>query len=452
MIYELKEDDIINKYLVDVSIPHSSDVPLEVYIAFPKSLEDEEIRNQLRQQWLYGNDKYVVNMDLMFNKTLTAIFRPVGLLVDWKTVTIQIISPSGLNINIPHRLLDELGRTTEQKIANLNDYVYVRFRREGQALVAEYVIPLRGKVEEDAAEEILNKTNYNPLQVLLIGLGLKPTPEMGRIYLPRILSWFKGFDGRPLHIAQFTPPETGKTSFGLRSETLFNWRYISEPPTLARLVLDARTGILGEVFLRDGIVFDELDKWDLSTADRQHTFYTILTGMEQGKWVRGVSAMGIRPPEIPRHIPILFYGNIGEFLQYRGFNPYCTRAFFNEVFSRRFGQDTSALCDRLALVDICYLEEKVMDNLTYKVLPDGIIRGIVKKLQEDVCRWDVSILKGRLKRHSDNVYAVMCTLFKEPEPKLIDAIVSGVTPLDDWVIKGVEKVKQEIPPDLIERR
>jgi len=446
------EDEVLRKYLVNVNIPRDMSVPLEVYIAFPKSLEDENTRETLRKQWLYGNDRQIVSMDLMFNKRLTAIFRPVGLMIDWKTVNIYIYTPSGLEIYIPSEVLQLLGSTTEQRIANLNDYLYVTFKKDGNTLIAETVIPLRGKIENDTATEIIDKSTLSPIEVLLYGLGLKPTKETIRLYLPRILTWFKGFDGKPLHIAQFTPPESGKTSFGLRCETLFNWRYIAEPPTLARLVLDARTGVLGEVFLRNGIVFDELDKWDISTAERQHTFYTILTGMEQGKWTRGVSAMGVRAPDIPRFIPILFYGNIGDFRKYKGILPFVSRAVFNDIFSKRFGQDVSALCDRLAIVDVCYEEIKVMDYLTYSVLPDGVIRGIVNHLQQNVKPCSVSSLKGRLKRHSDNVYSVVSTMFKDVKPEIMDGIVAGVTSMDEWLSKGVTKPKEEIPEDMIERR
>jgi hypothetical protein len=59
----------------------------------------------------------------------------------------------------------------------------------------------------------------------------------------------------------------------------------------------ASNGVLGEVFLHSGIVFDEFDKWDLGTSDRRMTFDAILTGREQGKWPRGVSAMDVRPPD-----------------------------------------------------------------------------------------------------------------------------------------------------------
>ncbi|RLG72879.1 MAG: hypothetical protein DRO23_09800 [Thermoprotei archaeon] len=439
--------DIIDDYLLDINIPRDGNIPLEVYIAFPKSLTDKEERERIRKEWIYGNDKQVVAMDLMFKDEMSAIFRPTGILIDWRGMTISVYTPSQLQIIIPNQQLEALGNSTEERVQNLNDYLYVKFRKRERALVADLVIPLRGKVEEGIAKEILNNTNYTTLEVILMGLGYKPHPAVKRLFTPRIISWFKGFDGKPLHVAQFTLPETAKTSFGLRCETLFNWKYIPEPPTLARLILDARQGILGEVFLRNGIVFDEFDKWDLGSPDRRYTFDSILTGMEQGKWERGVSALGVRVPDVPRLIPLVFFGNLGDFAKVYGVTKYCVRAWFTQIFTARFQHDVSALADRIAVIDACFKRIPIMDYLTYKVLPDSVIRGIVKVLQEDVKPCNVSNLKGRLKRHADNLYAVMST-FTKVTPELVDSIVSGTFEWD----KIIEQLPQQKEEKLPERR
>jgi len=276
--------------------------------------------------------------------------------------------------------------------------------------------------------------------LILIGLGYKPEPEIKRLYMPRLLSWFKGFDGKPLHICQFTLPDSGKTSFGLRNETLFNWRYIPEPPTLARLILDARSGVLGEVFLRDGIVFDEFDKWSVDTQDRRATFDSILTGMEQGKWERGVSAMGVRTPDVPRLIPIVFFGNLGDFDRLYGATQYNSRAFFNAIYTARLGHDVRALSERLAIIDACFKKIEIMDYLTYKVLPDGVIRGIVQLIQNEVKPCDVSELNGRLKRHANNVYAVLSKL-TNITPDIADKMVAGSYELDKTLPKQEKRIE-----------
>jgi len=433
------QPDIIDKYLINTNMPRDPNVPLEVFIAFPKTLTDPDAKEEVRKMWLYGNDKQVVAMELMFKSGLEIVFRPTGLMIDWKHLVISTYTPSGLGIVIPNTLLPQFGQTTEQRIENLNDYLYVKFHKEEDWLQAESVVPLRGKVSEDTAKEILDNSRYTPIEILLLGLGYKPTAEIKRLFIPRLLTWFKGFDGKPMHIAQFTLPETAKTTFGIQSEYVWNYKYIPEPPTLARLILDARSGILGEVFLRNGIVFDEFDKWTIDTQDRRYTFDSILTGMEQGKWERGVSAMGIRAPDVSRLIPILFFGNLGDLAKMYGITTYCVRAWFTEIYTRRLTHDVRALADRLAVIDGCFREIRIMDYLTNKVLPHSIIRGIITLLQKDVKQQNDSKLKGRLKRHSDNVYAILKALHMNIEPSICDQIVGGTYEWDKQIPKNETK-------------
>ena len=421
-------------------------VPLEVYIAFPKALTDTDQRERIRKWWLYGNDKQIVSMDLMFNDELTCIYRPTGLKIDWVNLIVTTLAPSGLQIIVPNALLGTLGDTTEERIANLNDYLFVKFGKREKWLQAEELVPLRRTASTGVAKEILENSQYSPIDLILMGLGYRPEREIKRLYIPRILTWFKGFDGKPMHIAQFTLPESGKTTFGLRNETLFNWRYIPEPPTLARLILDARSGVLGEVFLRNGIVFDEFDKWTIDQHTTRATFDSILTGMEQGKWERGVSAMGTRVPDVPRLIPIVFFGNLGDFEKLYGATQYNTRAFFNAIYTARLGHDVRALCDRLSVVDACFKQIRIMDYLTYRVLPDGIIRGIIQYLQRNVKQCNISHLSGRMKRHANNVYAILSTMM-EMTPEFADDFAGGNLEMDETIRKKKEEEEIKFIPE-----
>jgi len=440
-----EKPDIVEKYLINTNMPRDPNVPLEVFIAFPKTLTDETAKEQVRKMWLYGNDKQIVAMELMFKDELEAVFRPIGLHIDWKNMILGTYMPSGLSVIIPNKMFNDFGTTTEERIENLNDYLYVKFSKEENALVADSVVPLRGKVSEEIAKEILETSRYTPVEILLIGLGYKPCQETKRLYLPRLLTWFKGFDGKPMHVAQFTLPETGKTTFGIQSEYVWNYRYIPEPPTLARLILDARSGILGEVFLRNGIVFDEFDKWTIDTQDRRYTFDSILTGMEQGKWERGVSAMGVRAPDVTRLIPIMFFGNLGDLSKMYGVTVYCVRAWFTEIYSRRLTHDVRALADRIAVIDGCFREIRIMDYLSGTVLPHSVIRGIISTLQKDVKPCNISSLRGRLKRHADNVYAILKALQMNIEPQICDSIVGGTYEWDKTIPETTPKKIDFVP-------
>jgi len=437
---DLMQPDIVDKYLLNIKIPRDSAVPLEVYIAFPKTLTDEIERRNVRQWWLYGNSKEILGMDLITKQKVEAIFRPSGVAIDWQNVLVGVQMPSGYMVVVPLRLLEYLGTTTEERIANLSDYIYMTIKKVEGNLIAETVLPLRGKVENEIAHNIMVESHYTPLELILMGLGYQPIHDVKRLFLPRVVTWFKGYDGKNMHVAQFTQPESGKTTFAIRNETLWNWGYIQEPPTLARLILNAQMGILGEVFQRNGICFDEFEKWTLDTTDRQYTFYTLLTGMEQGKWSRGVSARGIKPPDIPRFIPILFFGNLGDFRKYEGVRPYVARALFTNIFEQRFGQDTTALADRICMIDTVFQEIRVMDYLTYRVLPDAVIRGIVSECQKKVKEYSVSRLKGRFKRHSECLFAIVNALGVNVTGEDTDAMVIGTY---DWKQLGT-RTKEEV--------
>jgi hypothetical protein len=435
--------DIVDKYLLNVNMPRDASIPLEIYIAFPATITDLAIREKVKNQWLIGNDKQYAAYQLIYNEEVSAIFRPTGILIDWQHISVSVYTPSGLSVILTPAQLQSLGVTIEERLMNLNDYLYLTIAQSENSLVASEVTPLRGTVETGVAKEILEKTEMSYLDIIITGLGYKPLPEIKRLFLPRIVAWFKGFDGKPMHIAQFTLPETAKTHWAIRNETLFNWRYIPEPPTLARLVLDARQGILGEVFLRNGIVFDEFDKWTLETGDRRMTFDAILTGMEQGKWTRGVSALGVRAPDIARLIPIVFFGNLGDFAKLYGVMQYCTRAWFTEIYSRRLTHDVAALADRIAIIDCCFTKIPVMDALSHKVLPDSILRGIIANIQANVKEQSGSNLKGRLRRHSDNVYAIMKN-FMNMTPQDADMIVAGLFEFDKQI--PVHHKEENTPP------
>lgn len=440
------EPDIVEKYLISTNMPRDPSVPLEVFIAFPDTLVDEKAKEAVRKMWLYGNDKQVIAMELFTKNNLEAIFRPVGLHIDWKSLILGTYMPSGLVIIIPNRMMNGLGSTTEARIENLNDYLYVNFHKDKEILMADEVVPLRGKVSNEVAHEIIEKSSLSPIELLLTGLGYVPKPEIKRLFLPRILTWFKGFDGKPMHVAQFTLPETGKTTFGIQSEYVWNFKYIPEPPTLARLILDARSGILGEVFLRNGIIFDEFDKWTIDTQDRRLTFDNILTGMEQGKWERGVSALGVRAPDISRLIPILFFGNLGDLSKMYGMTQFCVRAWFVDIYTRRLTHDVRALADRIAVIDGCFTEIHIMDYLTNKVLPHSIIRGIITELQKNVKPLEGSNLRGRLKRHSNNVHAIYDALQLKIDAETCDQIVGGTYEWDKHIKPKEENIESMMHP------
>jgi len=138
----------------------------------------------------------------------------------------------------------------------------------------------------------------------------------------------------------------------------------------------------------------------------------------------------VRVPEMGRHIPIVFFGNLGRMEDLSSVAEKNTRAWFTTVYSRQLKGDMRPLADRIAWIDVCFKDIRIMDYVTYKVLPDSVLRGIVQIIQRDVKPCDVSKLRGRLKRHANNLYAVLSQIVKV-SPEQVDGYVSGQLNLDE---------------------
>ena len=157
----IPENDVINQYLLDINIPRDPSIPLEVFIAFPKTLTDENERERVRKYWLNGNNKEYAYMNLIFQKEQSCIFRPQAIKIDYVNMLVSVKSPSSLNIIIPNKFLRRLGNDTEQIIENLSDYLFIRYYKTKNDLIADEVVPLRGAISEDIGNHKIISTTYH---------------------------------------------------------------------------------------------------------------------------------------------------------------------------------------------------------------------------------------------------------------------------------------------------
>jgi len=424
---EQKISNEINKllnYMIKVDVP-DGEVPLEVLIAFPKALEDENFRERLRRMWLIGNNREYAQLAFLKTRNNEMVFRPTSIKVDFVRNVIVLKAPNRAKLLLSPAKLKDIGNDIEEVLMALSDYVWVSAYRRKKTLIISKIKPLHGTINIEKAKEVLETVDLTPLEILCLGLGYKWNLNVFRLLYPRLMLWFKGFDGRPIHIAQFTQPNSGKTHFGLRSETLFNFEYLNEVPTKARLIMDSRSGELGIVYLRDGVIFDEFDKWHISVLRVMQVYENLLTGMEQGKWVRGTTKAVAEAPDIRRWLPIGFFGNLGDLAEYRQI-----RADFIKTYTTLLNVDASPLCDRLALIDICTEEIPITEYVSGYVLPDSVLRGIVKLVQERCKPANESSLKGRANRHSNVITSLTRALGFDVKAEVIDTIVSGNDSLD----------------------
>lgn len=423
----------LSGYMLDIDVP-ASKCPLEVLIAFPESLRNPDKRQKLEELWLCGNNKDWFNLTLMKRKKVECICRLTHVAYDIRHGTVIIRIPAGTSIPVQPSVIWKLG-AIDEIVEKLSDYLLIKIQMRRNQLICYDIQPLYGVADTKKAKEILNK-GVNPYETIVYGLGYKPEPQIFTLMLPRILSWFTGYDGKPMHIAQLTPPESGKSYFGLRSETLFNWEYLNEAPTPSRLVMDARNGALGIVYLRDGIVFDEFDKWGLYGDRVERSFDILLTGMEQGKWTRGTTKVSAEAPDIRRLLPIVFLGNSDMIMPYVEASNGNNRVAFSTFFTDQLKRDCRPLADRLSLIDIKQKEVRITEYLTNKVLPDSILRGIIRIIQERVKPCGSSRLKGRLRRHSLAIQSILTALQVEHKPDTVDSMVIGDIGSDGYRSEG----------------
>lgn len=414
----------IEEYFLPSRIPRG-DIPAEIYIAFPRTLTDMDERIKLRSHWLMGNDRVHAAIQLMrpSKEVRKAIFRPSSIQFDFKSYVIVITSPSRIEYFLPFGTVENL--PNDLIVLMLSDYMYIEFDSERTVHKFE---PLRATVDVKAAREIIQ--HVDPYTAIVRGLGYIDNPAVKRILLPRVLSWFR-VEGMPINIVQLTHPNTAKTTFGLRSGTLWNWEYINETPTLARLIVDASSGALGVVHMRNGIVFDEVDKW-IGHKERMEVLLSVLnTGLEQHVWTRGISAKGI-DATIRKPLPLVIFGNLPFGTVPLGILRKSVAAWFTDVF----GVNCYQFIERFALVDTSKAQINANETVSFKVLPDSIIRGICSLVQDNVSYVEVSHNTGRMKQHANNVYAVLTALGFPVQPEQVDSYVRGDKSLDDMFTLG----------------
>ena len=203
---------------------------------------------------------------------------------------------------------------------------------------------------------------------------------------------------------EMTSPNTGKTTFAIRNTYLLNWSYVDESPSYAKLIMDARNGALGLVFRSDGILIDEIDKYGRDLKDVVHV---MLTGMSNGKWVRGKGDRDA--PDIKRIIPIYFAGNKYN----KSLTQQTPRSYMFDIMSNMLGQSTAdALLDRIGIVITNDDPINISDYKSGYVIADSYLRGFVAYISKQASQnyKDLALFSGRRRDQSNLVYAICVTL------------------------------------------
>lgn len=431
----------VRKYIKD--IPHP--LVTAFYSEF-EGLSEDEIRarqNELYDMYSLSLSSNALAIELAINREAEVIFKPES----------YVVTPNGLVYFVTRggavlvTSLDMLGETRseiENVIGNWMYAVVERPKRRIQGLRKNTVVaniielePLLVNYDYDSARRILSEYDVKPIEAIIAGLGIIPTPKTIRLYTPRIISLFF-YDGHPLHTIQMTNTDSGKSYFAMRCEFTFNFMSFSEFPSPAKLIYDARNASKGAVFTSEGIVIDEIDK--INKQRFEEAYQPMNTGLENGIWRRGVQTVSGINLEGYRLIPFILFGNIlqGETpLFIPNENP---RDTITKMFDTTTGMSTYSFVERFSIVDIVYNKIPISDFVIKKEgavgsMRDSVLRAIVKLLSERIKTKYVDgdkIVSGRLRRHAEGVYNVMNALFDyEFEEKDICKIVAGEMTLDD---------------------
>ena len=374
--------EVVREFMVFPRI-YVRNLPKEMIIGFNAwTKEDQWV---LYEQWKLSTSDLHLKYTLMKKGEAELVFRPnsIRLLPNGSLI---VTTTGKSQIVIPFSVYNEFGIEVIEK-----GYIYAKVEmiRTKQKMIirAIDIAPISLTPDEETAKAILHEVE--PYQALMYGLGVYPKPESIGIFLPRLVALFH-VDGRPIHVMQLTPPSSGKSEFAYRIEQIMNFYTFPEFPTPAKLVGDARKNSLGVVYQVDGLIIDEVDK--VKKERFEECYDTLLTGMEQGKWRRGVSTIHDTNIEVTKRIPIIFFGNwdyskvVDDIVGYTE----TTRQKAKSFLGNRLNLNLEAFFDRIAIVDMIdefipiqrYLirdEEKRVG-----ILRDAVMKGIIQLTQREV--------------------------------------------------------------------
>jgi len=411
------------KYLIQITDPRIPDI---IYATFPDITHNAELLNKVYKMWRLGNDSEYAQLYFAKHNVGTLLTKLSGYKIDTDKKVIRVMLSNGFICLIPLDLFGNIDIDTLIDVLRLPMQITVKHVKG--VLIADNVKVPTLQSAEDIGKEIVEE--IGALNALLIGYGIMPHKDTYFLFLPRIMALFKGFryphesfPTFPIHVLQFTEPNTGKTHFAVRTVDIANYEYMGgELPTLTRLVYDARSGAIGTVGLRDGIILDEFDKKTANDLVKLTTdLRALLTGMEQCVWSRSA---GAKPIEIRRCVNFVFLGNIPPYMK-GGDSRQKIVQYYNVS-----GMD--ALVDRITIVDIWASEINIANYVLHRIMPNYVVRGIVEYITKNLKPEEVSVdvKGGRIARHAMNIKTLLKALGVNLSDEVVAYIAQGLYTFD----------------------
>jgi len=419
--------EVLEPHMIDVSEPVPEGLTREVYYTIKVQFKGD--MNKVVEAWRLGNTPNLAKLKYTFEKKAVQIwlFQPKSF--DILADGIKLAVPNGYTLYISK---DKLMNTSVDDLVNIcSNYVLAQVKCESKKAWALKVQILKAKEDMETAKQICEQVP--PILALTAGLGWQINWELVRLSLVRFTGNIKLFGDGIIPIIQLTLRGTGKTTHAIWCQEVLGYGYVSKIPTLARLIMDARTGQFGLVY-KNGIIFDEFT--DLSTLDKaraQEIIDVIKTGLSHGIWTRETATPRAVSPVVEKYLPFIWYGNCDE-------EPMDARQWLVQWLRRQVGiQGADAVADRFAIIDVVtHLHPQVASMLTFKCLRASVMRGILayvrrqaesKPLDEYMKE---STLQGRQKLYAVRVRAVFEALLSTPE----DRVVFDQKEVDEIVAKN----------------
>ena len=421
--------EALKKNLIDVSEPVPNGLTREVYYSIKAQFKGDI--NSAVKAYRLGNMPQVAQIEKEFGKKAIQwwLFQPVtfDILSDYLVVRV----PNGYKLYIAKSKLKDW--SVDDIASVCSNYLLVRCRVEHKKAYALQVQLLRAKADMETAKAICKE--IPPVIAMTVGLGWKVNSDLVRLNLVRFTGTVKLFGDGIVPVVQLTGRGTGKTTHAVWCAETLGFGYVSKIPTVARLIMDARTGQFGLVY-KAGVIFDEFT--DLSALDKaraQEITDVIKTGLSHGLWTRETATPKGVSPTVQRYLPFIWYGNTDE-------EPINARKWLITWLKEQCGiHAPDAFVDRFAIVDITTsVKPEVASILTFRVLKASVARGILELVRQRAEQKPLheyfreSKLTGRQKLYSARVRALFEALLSTDEEdvqfeqKEIDSVVSA----NDW--------------------
>jgi len=396
----------IKQYLVPVI--RDDDLPPELAIA----VKVDNIE-RLKKAWKNANNPHSLFRSTMYGDAeLIGIPSSVGHVEKYGNMYYVLRFPSAKVYVDARTVTDELAEQIQSELLR------VVVRKQGKIYVAVSVEPLVAIPKEERGKELVEVAEADGIpiwEIPVIGYGYiskstktlfnsnAPDEALNRLAMLVNLRFITTLRvlGQVIHAIELTTPNTGKTSFAVRNVYLFKWYYINEPPSFARLIMNASTGYLGAVFKFDGILVDEIEKY---LKGMREVIPAFLSGMSHGIWKRAKGDSDT--PNVKRFVTVYLAGNRIN----KSLSKLTPRQYIKNILSAQLPpSEVEALMDRISIAITNENPVNASDYVSKFVIPDSYLRGFNVYISKKASKAykDLGLFSGRM-REQANVLNAVC--------------------------------------------